>query len=264
MKNTNYKTLSATGHNDFINDFDRMFATVRNLSCNFINCMIEDFRNEASAFFPAKDYLKILYATICQETPNHKFEKIDQYTRCKNPTSASLIKMHSYNCEDLASHNNNDKYMAFLFEANKKLSSANLRDDMSLLYIAMLLWNEWISTKDVDLASKKVYPNAVIYNLVLLLCKNALNSLKQKAIAHENTNENALAHSGMLNYIAESIQGSSEIKQNVTKMVEAYDEICREIQDFQSLDLDVYFRKDLPVIHRISVRFLYLFNAYCE
>ena len=213
--------------------------------------MVEDYKNEASSFFPAKDYLKMLYATICQESTK-KTLTIDQYLRCKNPTSSNLVKKHSYKSEDLLSHNNNDKYMAFLYQLNHKINSANIKDNLTLFYIALLIWDEWLVSK-TDKAV--LYRKAIIYNFVLLVCKNALSTLKHKTKTGDLAcSLNDLSDTAMIDYALISIADCEESRQEISKMVQAYDDICNEIHDFKSIDLNVYFQNDLPIIHRISVK----------
>lgn len=217
MKNVDYKFLKPKG--DFLNDYDRLFSTVNKIKCDFIYCSIEDTKNEPSSFFPANKYLKILYSLICQN--DVKINEIKQYSRCKNPSTSSLLRLNTITREEIFSHNNNEKFMVFLESVNKKMASINARDNLTLLYVSLLIWDEYLMTKvdSVPLTSS-MYVCSVIYNLVLLVLKKALalfkdSSYKSTIISREID----LLYSDMVYYVLAKIREEKSMLDKVEEMV---------------------------------------------
>jgi len=249
MKNASYKFLAPKG-DDFINDYDRLFSTISKLKCDLINCTVEDFCNEASAFYPASKYLKILYACICQCHPH--IERIDQYSRCKNPTPKSLLRLSTYTREQLLlSHNNNEKFVAFLGQLNTKMTSINSKDNLTLFYVSLLIWDEYLMTK-VD--ASRLYVSSIVNNYVLIVIKKALTLHNDPS--HKSTvisRDIDLLQSDMVYYVLLKIREDAKMLSIVERMVNAYDQVCSRAHDLKSLDSDKYFSADIPVIHRISV-----------
>ena len=257
LKETDYKLLTARGHNDFINDFDRLFSTITKIQCNFVACQIEDFKNESSAFYPAREYLKIIYSCICQDEVGTHYDKIQQFTRLKNPSSNNLIQMHSFTRENLLSYNNNEKYLAFLSELDLKLTTTqNIKDNLTLFFVTMLIWNEWMTTKGLDAMQSSMYTESIICNCVLIIIKKALDRKNEKDDKQTSMESQiSLTYADMVNYVAKKLNENEHDMRAVVDMVKTYEDVCNEMHDFLSLDLDTYFKKDIPAIHRISVSF---------
>lgn len=219
MKNTSYKFLTPKG-NDFINDYDRIYSTISKIQCDFIYCGIEDFKNEISSFYPANKYLKIFYSIICQNET--KINEIKQYSRCKNPSkNTTLLRLNKFSREELLSHNNNEKFMAFLHSVNIKMNSINAKDNLTLFYVSLLIWNEYIMTKvENGLKMASVYVTSVIYNFILLVLKKALTLFKDPN--YKSTvisREIDLLQSDMVYYVLVKIREDKHLLDKVEEMV---------------------------------------------
>jgi hypothetical protein len=227
MKNIDYKFLKSKG--DFLNDYDRLFSTVKKIKCDFIYCSIEDTKNEPSSFFPANKYLKILYSLICQD--DVKINEIKQYSRCKNPSANSLLRLNTLTREELFSHNNNEKFMVFLESVNKKMASVNAKDNLTLLYVSLLIWNEYLIAKtDCVPLTSSVYVTSVICNLVLLVLKKAL--VLYKDLNYKSTvisREIDLLHSDMVYYVLVKIRDDKSMLGKVEEMVNIFRKFCFKI-----------------------------------
>jgi hypothetical protein len=173
MKNTNYDIINPSGCDQIINDFDRMFATINTVNTSFVNCLVEDFKNQKSAFLPAIELLQIVYAFIWDKS-NQRFRKVNEFIRVKDPKPALALEIKTRNYEDFNAHRDNNRYFSFLTDASEKIGSINLNDSLTLLFVTMIIWEEWLASK--HLVNSEDYVNAVLTNFMLVTIKLALKS----------------------------------------------------------------------------------------
>ncbi len=141
--------------------------------------------------------------------------------------------------------------MAFLGQLNTKMTSINSKDNLTLFYVSLLIWNEYLMTK-VD--ASRLYVSSIVNNYVLIVIKKALTLHNDPS--HKSTvisRDIDLLQSDIVYYVLLKIREDAKMLSIVERMVNAYDQVCSRAHDLKSLDSDKYFSADIPVIHRISV-----------
>jgi hypothetical protein len=248
MTNTNYDIISPSSCDQIINDFDRMFATINTVNANFVNCIVEDFKNEKSAFLPAIDLMQIVYAFIWDKS-NQRFRKVNEFIRLKEPSLALAVEIRSRNYEDFNAHRNNNRYFSFLSDASEKVGSINLNDSLTLLFVSMIIWEEWLTSKHL-LSSTEEHVNAILTNFLVITIKLAL---RNKSMDLENVKQKDLNQDIFVKFLDSKIKNNKAYENSLNDIVNTYDEFVNQIEDINSIDMDDYFANDIPEIHKLSV-----------
>jgi hypothetical protein len=162
MKETNYRMIEPTVPRSRIDDFDRIFLTLRNINSVYLSCLIEDYKNQESAFLPALSYLRFLYSSILNYLPNQPTKNIIELKRCRAPSGKNLVESESIEINYLKSlDSGSDPVIQYL------INSSN--NNLALLYATILIWENWLeSNYKMTLLNRRDFVKGVLLNYFIL------------------------------------------------------------------------------------------------
>lgn len=178
MKNTNYTFLNSFNPKTDLDDFDRIFATVKSLNSYFLNCYVEDCSNEESIFQPAIEFIRLIYSSLMLKS-EPKFSQVDEYVRIKEPKEKCLLDFSLITADLINKSTQENKYLNFLLSIKKKMSSLEVKDSLSLFFVTSLAWENWIEKKlikykETNLQQKDFF-ESILLNFIIITLKLKLN-----------------------------------------------------------------------------------------
>lgn len=257
MKNSNYQFAKSLVLNCKKNDFDRIFLTITNLNCFFINCLVENYQ-EDSVFQPSIDFIRCIYAVLFTKC-KVKFSQIDEFVRTQDPTNQSLIDLCSISSDMFNKASNQNKCLNALKQIDQKMRQLKIRDNLTLLFFSLVLWENWLEKKIVTfdkttsttstIVKSKTFLNAVITNFIII-------NMRQESNSNMMINDTDLT--------CENLFSKENIRKERQQILSTYDKIISEIDS--EPNLEEYFEMDISIVHRINEfqAIYYILGALCK
>ncbi|CAF1031044.1 unnamed protein product [Brachionus calyciflorus] len=256
MKNSDFNFFPSPHSNYLIDDFDRIFLTIKSLNCFHLNCLVEDCQ-ESSVFQPSIDFLHSIYAILLAKSEK-KFSQIDEFIRTKTPSKDSLVDVSPITADMFNKVLKENKSFSFLSEIEKRMKQFNIRDNLTILFISLVVWQNWLDKELLKLSESENklqklksenFLDAIIINFSILSLK--LNS-------NLNCNLNDLTQESMVKEVVDKYGKKDH------DILGIYEKIIKNIEI--DVCVEEYYELDLKLVHRFNEfqTIYYMIGAMCK